>query len=789
MTKAITSQRTQTWRNFTKPRVIKRAASIGAGGEVGSDVTFEGAFSNLAHSFLSDKAPGLLPYELGFQLLERSDNDDRAVGVMGFKVGQQLIYAPVFFLSGELKGHELMYLKDSDSFVPLRENWVNYIVNRKPNIIGSAVGKDLRQLGVTRPSMDLARDPMRKHATEDWLQEGLPGLMYAIAPKTAATYSRSFVPVLPTLIKTSGAAALALLQLVDSYPRLAEPLVRCYGKGLFKTAMESAQTLQSAIPLRPTLAPRPVIITGSIIKEKTAAEIAYDTDPRRTGKLRIHTYEPGKTCEDITKEAAETLKRDGIYIEDARETASRIYKVQPPLQLQAPDKTDAYDVLVYPDKFEECIVLMNCHGPTGRRPGCVVVSKSGEDSKRSWCIAHPNNVLVAVKNTEDYAAWFDALPDAKELDRGGTYILVTEKGACTQPFVVENTMPSEGEERCYGVWWSHDYEMDACTPVLFGVVARREERDRADTRIESVSVGRIKGSKIQSLQKTMYMPPDTKALKLKQDDRPAPDSLSENNNVAPLRLGNNVDLQMGIYKISSELKVMNNGFEVIVNERHMSPTAAIIYLVGTHGLREKTARDLLFEATKNRGCRVRVKYAAPYDMLNSGPSAPAFPDMDPGQDNIFNSQMPMQQATEADVPIEMSQYGDPSEIYNAARPPDPQTMQQVQDAAGTGQQEVLDTSMLGALLRNSRDDTLIDRHLSDLIKGLDRIGRLLFNFYWHNDKFAERFGDSELPELEDALRNSFEGVGDLVLFLKQKAIDPYPGETTDVELGPQAEVI
>jgi hypothetical protein len=154
----------------------------------------------------------------------------------------------------------------------------------------------------------------------------------------------------------------------------------------------------------------------------------------------------------------------------------------------------------------------------------------------------------------------------------------------------------------------------------------------------------------------------------------------------------------------------------------------------------------------------------------------------------MNSQVPMQQYQEVDIPAPMHQVQKSDDIYNAARPPDPQIMQQVQDAAVTGQQEVLDTSMLSSLLRNSRDDTLIDRHLGDLVKGLDRIGRLLFNFYWHNDKFADRFGDSEMPELEDALRNSFEGVGDLVLFLKQKSIDPYPDEATDVDLGTQAEV-
>jgi hypothetical protein len=82
---------------------------------------------------------------------------------------------------------------------------------------------------------------------------------------------------------------------------------------------------------------------------------------------------------------------------------------------------------------------------------------------------------------------------------------------------------------------------------------------------------------------------------------------------------------------------------------------------------------------------------------------------------------------------------------------------------------------------------MIDRYLGDLVKGLDRIGRLLFNFYWHNERFAERFGDNEIPELEDSLRNSFEGLGDLVLFLKQKSVDPYPEEATAVDLAPGAD--
>jgi hypothetical protein len=62
------------------------------------------------------------------------------------------------------------------------------------------------------------------------------------------------------------------------------------------------------------------------------------------------------------------------------------------------------------------------------------------------------------------------------------------------------------------------------------------------------------------------------------------------------------------------------------------------------------------------------------------------------------------------------------------------------------------------------------------MKGMVRIGRILFQLYWHREAFEERYGKSHVPELEDMLRNSFEDMGDLVLDLKQKTIEPDPGE-------------
>jgi len=756
-----------------------RGSFIKRAGGVEGDIPFEQAFANLASAYLKDKAPGIIPHALGFQLLEKNEDNDKAVGVFGFQVGRQLMYAPVFFLNGELKGHELLYLKDSDTFVPMAENWINYVLNRKPNILGEETGPNVRDLGVERPSMGIFRSSPSKYASaqEPWLQAGLPGLAHAL------THHERPPLRVPELIKSSAAASLALLQLIDGAPTLAKTIVSVYGVELLKTAVDNARTLQSVMPLRPTCEPRK-IIRGSVVPEKTAA----DQNPLRTGELQIHTYNPDKPCPaTLTSKQAQNLQRDGIYIKDDRETASRIYRVQEPLTMQNPTETGIFDVLIHPDKFEKLLVIVGPHTGRGQKPGAVAIRTEDSSTKR-WQQCHPGDIFVAATHPPAYKEWFDGLPDATSLEVGAVYALIAPGGNGTSVFEVEKSCPAEGEEKCYEIWWRGSYDMrrpDHLPPVA----ESRYEYDNDRNGVEMISLNRIKGGRIISRHDTMYIPPGTKAIKLKNSDpdRLPPCPTEDSSDPPPIRLGRHVDLQLGIYKISSELKVFSDGTEAVINNRRMPAKAGLMHLVAEHGLREKAARELLGEAARKQGVKCRIKYAQPYEMIRSAPSAPSWPAAQVGQDTYFNSGVPAQEFQEEDIPVDLHGAGNNEETYNAARPVDPQSQQFVQQAAQTGQQEVLDTSMLSSLLRSTRDDSMIDRYLGDLVKGLDRIGRLLFNFYWHNERFAERFGDNEIPELEDSLRNSFEGLGDLVLFLKQKSVDPYPEEATAVDLAPGAD--
>jgi len=97
--------------------------------------------SEIAVSLISEKNPNLMEYYLGFDVIDKNEDGTRAAGIMGFKIGGQLVYVPVFFLNGKVKGTEVMYLKNSDTFVANNENWVNYIASQNPQDIGEASGE------------------------------------------------------------------------------------------------------------------------------------------------------------------------------------------------------------------------------------------------------------------------------------------------------------------------------------------------------------------------------------------------------------------------------------------------------------------------------------------------------------------------------------------------------------------------------------------------------------------------------------------------------------------------
>ena len=66
------------------------------------DTQFENDFSGMAMQFLQDRAPALMSYILGFEVVDRSDDQTRAVGIFGFKIDDDYYYVPAFFLNSQV---------------------------------------------------------------------------------------------------------------------------------------------------------------------------------------------------------------------------------------------------------------------------------------------------------------------------------------------------------------------------------------------------------------------------------------------------------------------------------------------------------------------------------------------------------------------------------------------------------------------------------------------------------------------------------------------------------------
>ena len=112
-------------------------------------------------------------------------------------------------------------------------------------------------------------------------------------------------------------------------------------------------------------------------------------------------------------------------------------------------------------------------------------------------------------------------------------------------------------------------------------------------------------------------------------------------------------------------------------------------------------------------------------------------------------------------------------------PPDVQQL--AQQAAQTGQSQVFDHGVIGGLSRTYDVSSAIDSYVPELLKAVDRLGRILFLFYWKNADFAERYGSQDMTDLEDEMRAVFKNLGDLVLKLRQKSIDGQEGEFVKTE--------
>ncbi len=758
-------------------------------GGKGDDTSFEQSFSNLAHAYLRDSAPKLLDHEIGFQLLDRNRENTKAVGVFAFKVGSNWLYAPVFFLNGDLKGHELLYIKNQDMFVPLKENWINYLVNRKPNILGSGVERNLSGLGQRQPDFtQLSRSPAKFGSAQPTLKEMMTAAMPALAKSATLDTAQAIKEIgnavnLKAFLKEAGLQMIgALINTCKHAPQIASAIDEFHGLDIIKEAMEAAK-------VRATTAATKV---ASVLSEAPK-------EPEAAKGLKVITYDATvqtKLPRGYTEEDHEKLLRDGVLILDQRDrdSVSIPYHIQVEKKLFNPTESGLYEILVKPGNIERCYVAVHPQGAAKRENFVTVVRTDG---KPDWLNTRADQVFALARvEGDEFDDWFDSLPEANSVpSKDARYIALSKRGDTTAPFrVIREYGKSDDSTQTYEVHLEDHSKFPPKGSIGACCYTDPLNYDKYRDGVRLHLNGK-KGASLRASMGDIFVPEGFKLLKVSKgaDDEEVVDGQSTcgcgESDPPALQPGNLVDAQLALMSKTAALTVYHNGTEVVINkEAGLSPIKALVTLVEHHGLREEAAREILKTAAAKRKFECRVKYANPYGapmMINGAPCAPSDPGPVMGGETIMGASVPTQLGIDVGVPVPgMSASQTDRSVYNPNTMLDQKDVRSVIDAAQSGQREVFDTAMVGAMLRAVRDDSLVDRYMGELTKGLDKLGRILFMFYWHGDRFAERYGKADMPELEDSLRNAFEMLGDVILFLKQKTIEPYPEEAAqDIDLG------
>lgn len=846
-----------------RPAEEKLANLGGSGGET----EFEQAFSSLAYAYLRDKAPRLLDHMLGFQLVDRNEDNTKAVGIFGFQLGAQWLYAPVFFLNGDLKGHELLYMKNNDSFVPLKENWVNYLMARKPHVLGEpSSASKLRELGGIYPDVRTLSIPpsvgggkraadLRPASLPDYALKPVLPFLAAVHTKQASSLYAGVVGsklnqqavvaepfsaalakvaskldlnrILPTslpLLKTAFAAATA-------YPQIRHGFRRFYGADCFERwgAELRNSVSKKASSILPTT-PRVRYKGASLIPESdTPAAVPRNVDHVKEGKLRLYISQfvisPGESlgsraienAEDVTNvlgdgavdnadlstDEREKLLRDTVLIRDSREDAetSKTFNVQIEAKLFNPDSTNLYRVLEKPGNFTKMLVIKAGLSNCGTSECTTVVNLDGTRQGKRWLNTYSQNVWTdQVADPAEWSDWFDGLSSTRDLKEGAEYVGVCSNGQCTTPFNVRanygdgrfrvtfEIYADSGENRPPGLSWPKTLD-HANSPSPYGAML-------------FINKEGAKGRTMRAINGELRLPADVRFILLAEPQpcgteimccSPPPVSTSSRSDVPPIQLGKIDDIQLLFLQKTAQLRIYSNGTEVHVDspcgEQRLTKKAALWYLVSTEGLREKTARELLQRAEHQSKVVYRIAYAAGYgtekaaapntSVLAGGPSGPIYDDY--AEDRAVeqygpSTAVPTQYGAAAAYRLNdlAADQTDPGVWYpwsNFEASDFQQSAQIAQQGAAQGQKEIFDTSMISGMLKSVRQDSLVERHLGDLVEALDSLGRLLFNFYWHSEEFEDRYGKADLPELEDSLRNAFESLGDITLFLKEKTIE------------------
>jgi hypothetical protein len=680
------------------------------------DHQFEKSFSELAYSALQNSYPDLLEKSVGFQLVDSNDENTKALGIFAVDMGGSHFYIPVFFVSGKLKPLELMYDRRSDRFVPLERTWVNLISKPQNMDIGQSI--KMPRIGISNPNLEPYANPPRTGrvvTSSAQLEESDVDNMLKQAADEESLPITLFLSMAPPLVKK------AYLNFLNENPEYTNALLEHYTWDVIKEAC--------------------LVDPNKYVPIKPKDEFAVLTDP---------------LDKRASVEATKSIINDGYFVLDKRAgMASDAYFTDAIMKFESATDTGVYKIMDSTGDVKNYLVIQNeCDEDKNKYDSSYHMNRAADQHSpnRRVCVVdirdgtfYKSTSAKPVMGQRNHDSRFlmntiiESLPSSAEMIPGKRYFLIMKKGdsyVSRGPFDITGMTERDGMSQFLA-------RNSKCKSVKIlirpGTKSLGTPRERVITATSDVKVIPVQGE--GDWDKFCCQSP--KALEACAYDR-------------------------GINKV----ELFTDGFEFNVrtiggSKASLTKKAALETLCLGLSMRSRDALRLVKTAEDEGRASCFIKQAvSPYPVpsMYAGPqyapqpvaamSDPQYQAQQYWPEQYYNEQW------SPPTPIGPRQ-GFTARIgpENMAEQPQHMSPTAAIQGAQTGDKKLMDAATISSMATFNDIDDLIDEYLPDLEKALDKLGRMIFMFWYKTDKFADKYTNTQIKETEDTLRNLFKELG------------------------------
>jgi hypothetical protein len=849
-----------------------------AAAQVMDNGSVERAFMDQAYGFLANKAGKLMqdPYRLGFEVVYKNDSNTRMVGIFAFRVNDQILYVPVFFLNGDIKGTDLLYRQETKSFVPLNEEWVTWLTEKNNYEPGIPVDrKEFTRANNHVRLEDIAYPPNYKRdkrasqldavgkedadvnndgetdTTDAYLKKRREVISKKVKDKKAdpstienlgdidkvieAAFNKK-IPATGKMLdpvgeedadidnnkkvdKTDKYLAARRKAVAENINKDAGYLIRKFitedggvaainkVAAFFEASPEFAEALVSNIEEKDYL-PQDLQVKSAAVQENKPTLVLFSGNPGKTEhayllKKADATKDPNKS--PAVNKFAEKFFSQGYYLWDDRADSDLVpvYKDNEE-RLDMIGSAGIYDVLLHDGSFRKAIVAPKSQ--TDFKCSAAPLT-SASYSGDSWNIGgviedikynstsrsmYPDIVIcymdgekesdmrrqVHGKFIKDQAQMLRDGDLEKEMSTGKSFrIFDSEAGALSAPFyVVEkreedgityyDVVPMHGSSDLFTLTHNPDMSENDLRigfmgrDVAFVPVGTESYKTKTDTydgrpyhhyRFKNIADSDIGDVASLDAWVTEYV---KKASLLYDRDS---DTYS-------WRTGAREQTDyMG--RIDMAVKLASGGFHADSVDEMLNTTKSAGQTNWYFGDPEmnKVAfpitqnRDAIFRTTTNQDFKVNQEYPQSFILRTSKDSLQLPPQIvgdayDPGMGvkpdetgSSNNSGMSKEQLMTMS-PEQIAQFASSNQLPN-----------------------VFEHGLVGSLVQVYDSIAMIDKYLPDMEEALDRMGRILFLFYWKPRDFEDAYGADDMTNLENQILSNFKSFGSLTLDLLKRS--------------------